>query len=124
MKVSISELFEYRQYKDAPLAYCFDRKKYEICDISFLHEQNDDIYQRFIPLLQIDEEKIQESFIRSLNDKKILRQYKTSEFNFSVFVESPAWLWPRWREYYRKTVFDLEKEWCENNSIYYIDDVP
>ena len=123
VKVKISELFTYLQYINSPLYYCFDRKNYKICDASHLEEQHDSFYPRYIPLLQIDEKSIEKSFILSLNDKRILRMYNSPDFNFNAFVESPPERWARWWSYYKTTVFDLEKEWCEEHSIKYIYDL-
>ena len=41
MKINISELFKYRQYIDAPVCYCLDRKDYKVCDISVYQTEPD-----------------------------------------------------------------------------------
>jgi len=118
VRISISELFKYRQYVDAAVYYCFDKKEYKICDISFLETKSDTPYQRFISLLQIDEKVIQDNYIQSLNDKHISREYQETTLCFNAFAESKS-LWQDWWKYYITAVFELEKIWCEDNNIKY-----
>ena len=122
MKIQISELFKYRQYDDRPLCFCFDRKEYKICDASFLDTQKSNPYTRYIPLLQINESSIQQAYIASLNDKKLLRDFNSTELCFNAFVDYRGFQ-NDWWSYYRRIVFELEKTWCEENSIQYIVDL-
>jgi len=122
MKINISELFKYRQYIDAPVYYCFDRKDYKICDISVCKTKSDMPFQRYISLLRINEEEIRDNYIRSLNDKYILRDYRNTNLCFNAFVEHNS-LWSDWWRYYTTTIFELEKTWCEENKITYVYDI-
>ncbi len=122
MKINISELFEYRQYIDAPPCYCFDKKDYKICDIYILETEIDTPYKRYISLLQIDEKTIQYNYIQSLNDKHISREYQETNICFNAFAESKN-LWEDWWKYYTVAVFELEKSWCEENNIKYVYDL-
>jgi len=118
MKIQISELFKYRQFDDQPLYFCFDRKEYKICDASLLNTQKNDPYKRYIPLLQIDESKIQQAYIISLNDKKLLRDFNTTNLCFNAFIDHLG-LQNDWWNYYSRTVSELEKIWCKENSLQY-----
>ena len=122
MKIHISEFFKYRQFVDQPLYFCFDRKEYKICDTSLLDTQKCEPYRRYIPLLQIDESNIQQAYICSLNDKKLLRDFNSTDLCFNAFVDYYG-LQNDWWNYYRRIVFELEKTWCEENSIQYIVDL-
>ena len=122
MKIQISELFRYRQYVDAPICYCFDKKEYRICDISILETKSDTPYERYIALLRIDEKALQDNYIQFLNDKRIFREYQETSLCFNAFVESKA-LWEDWWKYYTTTVFDLEKVWCEDHNLKYVYDL-
>ena len=122
MKIKISELFKYRQYLDDSVYYCFDRKEYKICDSSNLNSQENEHYNRYIPLLQIDEKQIQEAYIESLNNRQISYKYKNSSLSFNAFIDYQN-LHNDWWNYYRRTVFLLEKTWCEENSIQYAFDL-
>lgn len=124
MKIPISELYRHWQSTDFPVAYCFDRKTYTVCEISCLEEANDEPYQRYLPLLQIDRDKIEERFIESFNDRQLLYKYKKDpNFNFHHFVESQGWWWDRWWGFKRKVIFDLQREWCEEHHIQYVYDL-
>ena len=122
MKINISELFRYRQYVDAPACYCFDRKDYKIRDISVYESESNTPFQRYIPLLRVDEKTIQDNYILSLNDKYILREYQNTNLCFNAFVDGKA-LWEDWWRYYTTTIFELEKAWCEENNIAYVYDL-
>ena len=122
MKIHISELFKYRQFVDQPLYFCFDKKEYKICDASLLDTQKCEPYRRYIPLLQIDESNIQQAYIASLNDKKLLRDFNSTDLCFNAFVDYCGFQ-NDWWNYYRRIVFELEKIWCEENSIQYIVDL-
>ena len=122
MKINISELFKYRQYTDAHIYYCFDRKDYKICDISVCETEPNTPFQRYISLLQVDEKTIQDNYIQSLNNKYILREYQNTDLCFNAFVCDKA-LWEDWWRYYTSTIFELEKTWCEENKINYIYDL-
>ena len=120
MKINISELFTYRQYTDAPIAYCFDRKAYRICDAALLGTESEP-YQRYIPLLKIDEELIRAAYVRSWGDLHILPAIREGAISFEAYIEREG-LQSDWWEYYRSVVFDLEKTWCEENGIGYVFD--
>lgn len=122
MKIQISELFKYRQYVNSPLYYCFDRKEYKICDVSFLNSQENMPYKRYIPLLQIDENKLQKKYIASLNNVKLIRDFSNTNLSFNAFIDYCN-LQSDWWNHYRRTVFELEKVWCEENSFQYIFDL-
>ena len=122
MKINISELFKYRQYIDAPVCYCLDRKDYKVCDISVYQTVPDTPFQRYISLLQIDEKTIQDNYIQSLNDKHILREYQNTNLCFNAFVDDKS-LWEDWWKYYTTAIFELEKTWCEENNIAYVYDL-
>ena len=122
MKINISELFKYCQYKDAPVYYCFDKKEYRVCNISIVKTETDTPYQRYLSLLQIDEKAIQDNYIKSLNDKHISRDYQRTDLNFNAFVDYQR-LQSDWWKYYTGVVFDLEKNWCEENNIKYVYDL-
>ena len=122
MKINISELFKYRQYIDAPVCYCFDRKEYKICDISVCKTESNTPYQRYISLLRINEQEIRDNYIRSLNDKYILREYQNTNLCFNAFVDDKV-LWEDWWKYYTTAIFELEKTWCEVNNIAYVYDL-
>lgn len=122
MRINISDLFRYRQYVGAPVHYCFDKREYKICDISALETPPDTPYQRYIPLLRIDEKVLQDNYIRFLNDKHIWREYQETNLCFAAFVERKN-LWNDWWKYYTTTVFELEKLWCEKNHLVYVFDL-
>ena len=121
MTIQISELFKYRQFNDQPLYFCFDKKDYKICDASLLPNQSNEPYKRYIPLLQINETKIQQAYIVSLNDKKLLLDFNNTDLCFNAFIDNRG-LHSDWWNYYRSNVFELEKTWCEKNSLHYIFD--
>ena len=118
MKIQISELFKYRQFDGQPLYFCFDKKEYKICNVSLLDTQKSDPYKRYVPLLQIDEAKIQQEYIISLNDKKLLRDFNSTDLCFNAFIDYRG-LQHDWWNYFRRFVFELEKTWCEENSLQY-----
>lgn len=122
MKINISELFKYHQYIDTPIYYCFDKKEYKVRDFCDREMEDNTPYQRYISLLQIDEKTIQDHYIQSLNDRHISREYLDTNLCFNAFVEHQC-LQTDWWRYYMKTVFDLEKIWCEENNIKYLYDL-
>ena len=122
MRIQISELFKYRQFANLSLNLCFDRKEYKICSASLLDNQKNDPYKRYIPLLQIDETKIQQAYIISLNDKKLFRDFNSTDLCFNAFIDYRG-LQMDWWNYYRRVVFELEKTWCEENSLQYLFDL-
>lgn len=122
MKINISELFKYRQYKDAPVYYCFDKKEYKVCNVSIVTTEADTPYQRYLSLLQIDEKAIQDNYIKSLNNKYISRDYQETDLHFNAFIDYQG-LQSDWWKYYTRMVFDLEKIWCEVNNIKYVYDL-
>ena len=88
VKIQISELFKYRQFNDQPLYFCFDKKDYKICDASLLASQSNEPYKSYIPLLQINETKIQQAYIVSLNDKKLLLDFNNTDLCFNAFIDN------------------------------------
>ena len=122
MKINISERFRYRQYTDATVAYCFDRKTYKICDAALLGAEDSTPYQRYIPLLAIDEGLIRDAYVRSWGDLHILPAIREGAITFNAYIEREG-LQTNWWEYYRSVVFDLEKTWCEENNITYLFDL-
>ena len=122
MKIKISELFKYRQYTETDMMYCFDKKECCVCDVSMLNYESDTPYQRFIPLLQIDEQLIQAEYLKYINDKRIEKTFEKSRLCFAAFIEQMG-LQNDWWNYFVTDVFNKQREWCEKNAVKYIFDL-
>lgn len=121
MYIKLSELFIYRQYKAYPISFYFDRKTYTVVSSTFFCEHKyDEVYERFIPLFQIDEERIQDNFIREFNNKKLLRDYENKTVCFEAFARDCS-IWRQWWDYYKKIVYQIASDWCRDNHIRYVD---
>ena len=118
MKTTLTELFAYRQYIGIPISYFFDRKTYSFCEGSFLPTMEDSPYPRYIPLFQIDQEKIQEMYILQKNEGHIQQEFLACNCCFEEFIQRKG-LWNDWWSYYRLSVYQLAKHWCEKHSIKY-----
>lgn len=118
MYIHIEELFRHRQYTDFPMAYCFDRKTYTICDSVYLDLPNEGFYERYIPLFQIDQDAIENNYIQQLNNREILRAFQQKDICFEAFIQQNA-LWDDWWQYYKETVYQIAEQWCEINAIKY-----
>lgn len=118
MKVTLTELFTYRQYIGIPTSYFFDRKTYSFCEGSSLPPTEDSPYPRYIPLFQINQEQIQEMYILQKNEGSIQREFLNRDCCFEEFIQRRR-LWNDWWSYYRMTVYQIAKSWCENHSINY-----
>jgi hypothetical protein len=118
MKVTLAELFTYRQYVGIPISYCFDRKTYSFCESSFLYSSEDSPYPRYIPLFQINQEQIQEMYILQKNEGNIQQEFLNRNCCFEEFIQRRA-LWNDWWSYYRMSVFQTAKSWCADHSIKY-----
>lgn len=110
-------LFSYRQYVGSPVYYYFDRKTYKICDVASVPPESN-YYKRYVPLLQIDEEAIQQSFIEQINDRHLIRKYKERNVCFEAFLQQYN-LWERWWSYYRNKINLIAQQWCDEHSIKY-----
>ena len=89
MKISLDELFLYRQYPGYPVEFYFDRKKNNIVSKEDVDLNKSCDYRRYIPLYSINQEQIELSFILQLNDKKILSQYKNRN---SLYYDTVAFI--------------------------------
>lgn len=118
MYITLRELFDCRQYTDFPLAYCFDRKAYQICDASLLKKQEEGNFVRYIPLFRIDQKEIQDDYVRHCNDRRMKREFEKSGLSFSAYIERTT-LWSDWLQFYRTTVCEVAKQWCIDYSIKY-----
>lgn len=119
MYIELCDLFFYRQYKDFPVQYFFDKKSYTIVDEEYyLKHRNDEVYSRMIPLFQIDEVELQDDFIRDFNQKKLLYDYEHKTRCFEAFAQDFG-LWDRWWDYYTDRVYQIAANWCIANNIRY-----
>lgn len=120
MKISLDELFLYRQYPGYPVEFYFDRKKNNIVSKEDVDLNKSCDYRRYIPLYSINQEQIELSFILQLNDKKILSQYKNRNTCFEEFLQKNN-LYYTWWKYYKNTVINIIIQWCEENKIHYVE---
>ena len=118
MHIDFTTLFSYRQYVNCPVRFCFDRKKYKVCDINSIYFEEDN-YNRYVPLFQIDEEAINQEFINQLNDKQILHKYSARKVCFEEFLQQYG-LWERWWSFYRNKINMVAQQWCNEYAIKYI----
>ena len=121
MYIQLKELFIYRQYKEHPIYYFFDKKTYKIADLDFYEEnKNKDPYERFIPMFQIDEDEIAYDFVSKLNNKKLMRDYQNRKVCSDAFIEDYG-LDRSWWEFYVNTTFQIASDWCRENHISFKD---
>ena len=125
MYIELTKLYSFRQYKNSPIYYYFDKTDYEVVSIekaaqylssnSNLDSQEQ---ERFIPLFQVDEEQLEIDYLtqRYFNyPEKLVKKgfsefYKYLEENLLEFD---------WTCYYKKRVIEQAKEWCIINGIVY-----
>lgn len=119
MKTTLSQLFSYRQYTGYPIAYCFDRKNYTICDSAMMNNNNDFPYLRYIPIFQITQDEIEYNYILQLNDSHLLKKYTECECCFEAFMQQHNLWWDDWWNYYTSTVYRIAEQWCKENTINY-----
>lgn len=117
MCISLVELFAHRQYVSSPVSCYFDRKMYTFIDTQRPPEHNEP-YDRYIPLFQIDEDALENSFLIDLNDKSISGKWRDFEFCFEEFCQRNQ-LWNRWWDYYKKAVNEIAIQWCQEHNIKY-----
>lgn len=120
MHIELETLYDYKQYVGEPICYYFDRKTYQIVDADSVEERSEDPYERYLPLFQIDEERMQEAYILQLNRKDILYAYRCQTGSFRSFADTYG-LWQDWWQYEREKVRQCAIEWCEKNHIRYQD---
>ena len=118
MHIDLETLFIYRQQVDYPIAYYFDKKTYAIVDSNFKLDLSNEYYERYIPLFQIDELKIQNDYIQQINNKKILHEYNQQQFCFEEFLQRHL-MWDNWWCFYKNVVYQLAINWCKKNNIQY-----
>lgn len=118
MKISLDELFLYRQYTNYPMEFYYDKKEKVILPKEYVKFDDSSPFERFIPLFRINQENIEMSFIIHLNDKKLLSQYKKRNVCFEEFLQINN-LYSEWWNYYKNAVFDIIIKWCDENRIHY-----
>ena len=118
LRVKLSELRRYYNRVGALIEYYFDRKTYAVVDAETISLTLDEPYQRYIPLYQIDEEQLQDDYINSWNDKKMLYEYEHAPYCFEAFIQRRS-LANNWWRFYCKQVSYIAVSWCEEHHIKY-----
>lgn len=125
MYIELTKLYSFRQYKNSPIYYYFDKTDYEVVSIekaaqylssnSNLDSQEQ---ERFIPLFQVDEEQLEIDYLtqRYFNHPEKLVKKGFSEF-YKYLEENLLEF--DWTCYYKKRVIEQAKEWCIINGIVY-----
>lgn len=116
--IELETLFSYRQRIDYPIEYYFDRRTYTIVDSASKLTLSNECYERYIPLFQIDEFKIQDDYIQQLNNKIVLYKYNRRDVCFEEFIQRHL-LWDDWWNFYKNIVYQIAKEWCKCNNLQY-----
>ena len=110
----------YDLWEDAEDRYFFDYDSYEIRSKDELVEGNSYV----IPLVHIPEVVVMKEFIVSLNDRRIIKEFrslspKETWSRFWIYFDDDGILSSRWgkfdEDYRKKLIID----WCENNGISY-----
>lgn len=104
--------------KTKPQSY-FDRKTYTFVDAEDVKDPQEEPYERYLPALKVDEEKLEDEYIASWNHKKLQQEYENAPHGFSDFVECQG-LWNDWRRFYYKRVSEMAVAWCEKHHIKYM----
>ena len=110
----------YDLWEDVEDRYFFDYDSYEIRSKDELVEGNSYV----IPLVHIPEVVVMKEFIVSLNDRRIIKEFrflspKETWSRFWIYFDDDGILSSRWgkfdEDYRKKLIID----WCENNGISY-----
>lgn len=123
MHISLKELFIYRQYTDGPVHNYFDRKTYTVCREAQLDNEQNAPYIRYIPLFQVDEQALQNEFIQGYMPKGAWRKFLECPFCFEEFMQRNN-EWYHWWDFYKKAICDIARQWCVENHIAFVDEVP
>ena len=126
MYTDIETLFLYRQYVDHPIYNYFDRKSYTIIQVknpNNLPQSTTQFYEQYIPLFQIDEEKIVNDYLMNINNPKITSHFINSSHYPTDIAEFLIRYYPSmshdWYKFYDSEVAKAAIAWCEQNHIKY-----
>ena len=122
MRISLKELFIYRQYTDGPVYNYFDRRTYTVCREEHLDNVQNTPYVRYIPLFQVDEQALQNEFIQRYMPKGAWRKFQDSLYCFEEFMQRNN-EWYHWWDFYKKAVYTIARQWCIEHHIAFVDEV-
>ena len=121
MRISLNDFFRHCQYTDGPVYYYFDRKTYTICEKERMEDALDVPYVRYIPLFQVDEKALQDEFIQQYMYKGAWRKFQDSPYCFEEFMQRNN-EWYHWWDFYKKSVYQIARQWCMDNLISFVDE--
>ena len=113
MRIKLDELI----WQQHNVGCWFDRKTYTVlhCD----PPQDEQLpYCRYIPLYQVDWDRIYFDFFNDMNDRFVQKRFEDSKLSAYAFFERNG-LERRWHEYYYETRKKLAIQWCIENNIKY-----
>ena len=124
MYIELQELFAHRQYVNHPIYYYFDRKTYAIVQVdkpNMKPNSNIGYYERYIPMFQVDNEKIEEAYVDSLNNPKLKKDFKESHIDIAEYLirNYSYYKADDWYDFYYNQVCKIAILWCKNNNIRY-----
>jgi len=120
MHIPLKELFLYRQYTDGPVFYYFDRKKYTIISLESIESSQDLPYERYIPIFQVDEKALQNSYIQRFMGKSAWHKYQNASLCFEEFLQRNG-AWNSWWDYYKESVCDIARQWCKKHGVSFVE---
>ena len=124
MYIDMKSLFHHRQYVGGLTYYYFDKKEYKIVEVEKPNSPppSDTIYyERYIPMFQVDDDKIQRDYVASLNNPKFTKDFEESHIDIAEYLirNHSYYKAEDWYEFYYQEVCKIAAEWCDNNHIRY-----
>ena len=124
MYIETKELILYAKDIGNPIRYYFDRKTYTIIEVETPNtppRSDEEHYERYIPMFQVDEEQIEEAYLESLNNPKLTKDFRESHIDIAEYLirNYSYYKADDWYQFHDEQVCKIATDWCEQNHIKY-----